>query len=145
MTAKSKPHTKTEFILRKRNVYIHAEETGDKRRNRQNNRHDRQCFHDMVDVVVDNGSKSIHRAVQNISERNAFPSPGGFQSRHLPVRQCLLRIFVNIQPFEPFQNQLIGIDTGGQINQRFAQIHQLKQFFVTHRLMKPAFDLRNLC
>lgn len=122
-------------------VYVHAVETGDYSGYHQCDAEARHAFHDVVHVVRDDGSKSIHCASEDVAVDVhrvvglAQFDDGVVQQLHVQHAGVLEDVL------QAAYQYLVAADRGVEVNERFLELHQTQQVFVADTLFQFFFGV----
>lgn len=122
-------------------VHVHAVETGDYSGYHQCDAEARHAFHDVVHVVRDDGSKSIHCASEDVAVDVhrvvglAQFDDGVVQQLHVQHTGVLEDVL------QAAYQYFVATDGGVEVNERFLELHQAQQVFVADTLFQFFFGI----
>ena len=122
-------------------VYVHAVETGDYSGYHQCDAEARHALHDVVHVVRDNGSKSIHGARKDVAV-NVHGVVGLAQLDDGIVQQFHIQHAGVLEDvLQTAYQHFVASDGGVEVDERLLEFHQAQEIFVADAFLQFLFGI----
>ena len=121
---------------------VHAEEGGDKGRDRDDDGQDGESLHDDVEVVVDDGGEGVHHAGEKVGIDLAhLQGLVQFDGGVFHQVEIVLELLVGGRLEKTVEDVPVGMEGCGEVDEGLVDGHQLEQFLVAHGGVESLFDV----